>query len=66
MTLQDLLKLRESTGEGVLACKAALRAHPDNLESAIEHLRCEGQAVVRRTGSLLPCGCRHTTLPEVK
>lgn len=57
MNAQMIVELRNRTGEGVLACKEALKSHPDDLEGAIEHLRCQGQAVVRRKGALYPCGC---------
>ncbi len=56
MTSEEVLYLRRVSGEGIMACKKALEAHPD-LEGALEHLRCMGQAVVRRKGSLQPCGC---------
>lgn len=49
--------LRRRTGEGILACRKALEAHDGDAEAAIEHLRCMGQAVVRRKGSKQPCGC---------
>lgn len=54
--------LREKSGEGLVACRLALVAHSWEVESAPEHLRCDGQAVVRRAGSLKPCGCpvKHT------
>lgn len=48
--------LRKRTGEGLKACRKALEAHDGNLEQALEHLRCEGQLVVRR-GLYYPCGC---------
>lgn len=57
MIAEEVLYLRRTTGEGLMACRAALDAHPGNLEDAREHLRCMGQAVVRRPGSLQPCGC---------
>jgi len=50
-------KLRSETGEGVQACRKALDAHLGNFDGALEHLRCAGQAVVRRPGSKQPCGC---------
>lgn len=50
--------LRRRTGEGLLACREALEAHGGDAESAIEHLRCAGQAVVRKgRGAKMPCGC---------
>ncbi len=57
LTAELVRELRERTGEGLMACKAALVAHDNEIEAAIEHLRCMGQAVVRRPGSLQPCGC---------
>lgn len=58
ITAEMVKELRERTGEGLMSCNAALRAHNGNIEEAIEHLRCEGQAVVRRgTNALQPCGC---------
>lgn len=57
MEPEQILKLREITGYGMLACKEALIKHPDDFEDAIEHIHCDGQAVVRRTGSKKPCGC---------
>jgi hypothetical protein len=57
VTADEVKLLREVSGEGVIACKKALEAHPWNFEAAIEHLRCMGQAVVRGPGALQPCGC---------
>lgn len=57
VTADEVNRLRERTGEGLMTCKKALKAHPWNFAAAIEHLRCEGQAVVRSPGSLQPCGC---------
>lgn len=50
-------RLRAETGEGLLACRRALDVHLGNFDDALEHLRCAGQAVVRRPGSKKPCGC---------
>ena len=58
ITAEHVKYLRDRTGEGVRSCKKALEAHPSDLEGAIEHLRCEGQAVVRRgVNAKQPCGC---------
>lgn len=57
ITVEKVNFLRQRTGEGLMMCKKALVAHDGDIEGAIEHLRCEGQAVVRRIGSLQPCGC---------
>lgn len=57
ITAQMVRDLRERTGEGLMSCKAALVAHGGDVEGAYEHLRCEGQLVVRRPGSKQPCGC---------
>lgn len=53
----QIAELRRRSGEGVLSCRKALDAHPNDLDGAIEHLRCEGQLVVRQPGALQPCGC---------
>lgn len=57
VTAEKVKQLRELSGEGLLSCKAALVAHAGDVSGALEHLRCEGQAVVRRPGALKPCGC---------
>lgn len=49
--------LRERSGEGLMSCRKALEAHAWIADDALEHLRCDGQAVVRRKGSRQPCGC---------
>lgn len=53
----EVLALRKETGEGLMGCRKAIDAHPGDLDAAKEHLRCSGQAVVRRKGSKQPCGC---------
>lgn len=57
ITVKKVNQLRELSGEGILSCKTALVTHAGDVAAALEHLRCEGQAVVRRPGSLKPCGC---------
>lgn len=57
-TADQVSSLRERTGQGVMSCRKALKAHKGDLEGAVEHLRCEGQAVVRRNpNAKQPCGC---------
>jgi hypothetical protein len=55
----QIAELRRRSGEGILACRKAIDAHPNDLDGATEHLRCAGQAVVRGPGALQPCGCPH-------
>lgn len=55
--VENIRKLRDETGEGIMFVRKAIDAHPDDYEAAKEHLRCAGQAVVRRAGSRKPCGC---------
>lgn len=57
ITAEKIKQLWGLSGEGLLSCKAALVAHAGDVAAALEHLRCEGQAVVRRPGSMKPCGC---------
>lgn len=58
ITAEAVRGLRERSGEGLMACKAALVAHNGDVEGAMEHLRCQGQAVVRKSpNALQPCGC---------
>lgn len=58
ITAEAVRELRERSGEGLMACKAALVAHNGDVEGAMEHLRCQGQAVVRKgPNALRPCGC---------
>lgn len=57
ITAEAVRELRERSGEGMMSCRKALEAHDGDIEAAMEHLRCEGQAVVRRPGSKQPCGC---------
>lgn len=56
ITREMVAELRQATGEGLVSCHKALIAHNGNKENAIEHLRCEGQAVARSRGRQ-PCGC---------
>lgn len=55
--VSDIQVLRKDTGEGLMNCRKAIDAHPGDIAAAKEHLRCSGQAVVRRKGSKQPCGC---------
>jgi len=57
VTAELIRALRERSGEGMMSCKRALERHNGDFDGALEHLRCEGQAVVRRPGALQPCGC---------
>lgn len=57
ITAELVRALRERSGEGMMACKHALTVHNGDFDGALGHLRCEGHAVVRRPGSLQPCGC---------
>ena len=58
ITAEKVRELRERSGEGMMSCKAALVAHDGNMVGALEHLRCEGQAVVRKgADARQPCGC---------
>lgn len=58
LTAEMVRELRERTGEGLMSCRNALLAHHGDVEGAIEHLRCEGQAVVRKGPNVKqPCGC---------
>lgn len=58
LTAEIVKSLREKSGEGLLSCKAALLAHNGDIEGALEHLRCQGQAVVRKgINAKQPCGC---------
>lgn len=58
ITAEAVRELRHRSGEGLMACKAALVAHDGDVEEALEHLRCEGQAVVRKGhNAKQPCGC---------
>lgn len=57
-TADQIRNLREHTGEGLMACRKALDAHEGDFDGAVEHLRCSGQAVVRRgPNAKQPCGC---------
>lgn len=56
ITREMVSELRQATGEGLVSCRRALIAHNGDKEGAIEHLRCEGQAVARSSGRQ-PCGC---------
>lgn len=58
LTSEMVRELRERSGEGLISCKSALVAHDGDMEGALEHLRCEGQAVVRKgPNARQPCGC---------
>lgn len=58
LTAEMVRELRLRSGEGLMACKAALLAHDGEMEGAYEHLRCAGQAVVRKgANAKQPCGC---------
>jgi len=57
VTAELIRALRERSGEGLMSCKRALELHKGDFDGALEHLRCEGRAVVRRKGSLQSCGC---------
>lgn len=58
ITAEAVRELRQRSGEGLMPCKAALEAHDGDFEGALEHLRCEGQAVVRKgLNARQPCGC---------
>lgn len=58
VTAESVRKLRERTGEGLMSCKAALVAHGGDFKGALEHLQCQGQAVVRKgANARQPCGC---------
>ena len=64
VTAEPVRSLRERTGEGLMSCRKALEAHKGDFDGAVEHLRCEGQAVVRRgPNAKQPCGC--AVHPEV-
>jgi elongation factor Ts len=65
LTAEMVRELRERSGEGLMSCKKALLAHNGDVEGALEHLRCEGQAVVRR-GAYLPCGCDNPSRGQPK
>jgi elongation factor Ts len=43
-TADDVKKLRDLTGAGMMACKAALEASKGELEGAVDHLRKKGLA----------------------
>lgn len=54
ITAEKVRLLREQTGEGLMHCKKALTSCGGDLSAAAEWLRRQGQAVVRRSRSLLP------------
>lgn len=49
LTAEMVRELRTRTGEGLMACKAALVATGGDFDAAVDHLRCAGQCVVRIT-----------------
>lgn len=58
LTAEMVRELRERSGEGLMPCKSALAAHDGDMEGALEHLRCEGQAVMRKgPNARQPCCC---------
>ena len=50
ISAQDVKSLRERTGAGMMACKAALQEAGGDLEKAIEILRVKGQASAAKRG----------------
>lgn len=42
ITAEDVRRLREHTGEGMMACKKALVYSKGNFNDAVEYLRCSG------------------------
>lgn len=42
ITAEDVRRLREHTGEGMMACKKALVYSKGNFADAVEYLRCSG------------------------
>lgn len=58
ISAEAVRELRERSGESMMSCKAALVAHGGDRAGALEHLRCEGQAVYRKgPNARRPCGC---------
>lgn len=50
-TSQDIMKLREATGAGVMDCKVALKETDGNMEKATEYLREKGIAAAAKKAS---------------
>lgn len=51
MTTEDIKRLKEITGAGILDCKKALIASNDNMDKAIEYLRERGMAAAAKKAS---------------
>ena len=54
-TADDVKKLREMTGAGMMACKDALKACEGNTEKAVEYLRKKGIASAEKKGGRSTC-----------
>lgn len=67
ITAQDVAKLREITGVGLMACKKALVATNGDIDKACEYLREQGLSIVAKKASRIAaegavcahiCGCK--------
>ncbi len=59
ITAQDVAKLREITGVGLMACKKALVATNGDIDKACEYLREQGLSIVAKKASRIGAVCAH-------